>query len=142
MNATDPDLRPVWRATYRGSTDSLNAARSDVGELLAARGVDHESIQRAKLVVGELTSNAVRASPGRRYQVDAELVDDTTLVVAVRNQARGSSIPPPDQWQPADRLASRGRGLAIVEAISDSVEVAELANGMIEVEARMSIAPA
>lgn len=139
MNATDPDLRPTWHSFYPGSTESLNAARTDVAELLSREGVDRESIERAKLVVGELTSNAVYASPGHRYRLEAGLVDDGTIVVAVRNHGRISSIPPPTRWQAADRLAPQGRGLAIVDTIAESVEVSEVADGLVEVSARIGI---
>lgn len=139
VNTTDPDLRPAWRSSYAGSTTSLNAARNDVAELLQRENVDHESIERAKLVVGELTSNAVRAAPGRRYRLEAELLDETTLVVAVRNVAKGSSIPPRDQWRAVEHLAPQGRGLAIVDAIADSVTVVEPADGLVEVSARLGI---
>ncbi len=108
---------------YDGQAATLRSARRDVLAWLAARGADEAAKQRAALIVSELATNALEASPGRTYRIQVALVDEDMAMISVRNPA-GNGLPPDrDRWKLADPSALRGRGLAIVDSLSEEVTV-------------------
>ncbi len=125
-------------STYEGGSASLNTARAAVADLVASAGADPESVERARLLVSELITNAVEASPGEPYELDAT-VERALLTVEVRNRARSRDLPPENQWHPDDVLAARGRGLSIVKALADQVSVRELDGGWLAVTATLPL---
>ena len=123
---------------YEGEAATLRSARRDVLAWLAARGADEDAKQRAALIVSELATNALEASPGRTYRVQVELVDDDLAMISVRNPA-GRGLPPDrERWKPADPSALRGRGLAIVDSLSEGVTI-DSDSGEVVVTARLRL---
>lgn len=108
--------------TYDGVTGELRQVRADLVGWLDRAGAGSEAQERAALVVSELAANAVQAAPGRRFEVRAHW-DHAHVVVAVRNPTDGDLPPQRATWGPVDALAPRGRGLAIVDALADGVDV-------------------
>jgi anti-sigma regulatory factor (Ser/Thr protein kinase) len=108
--------------TY-GGAGSLSDARSDVRLWLDGRGADGDSSRRAVLILSELASNAVEASPDTAYHVHVATLDRSTLDIAVRNSRRAGSTAPPESSALAGPLEPRGRGLAIVESLSHGISV-------------------
>jgi anti-sigma regulatory factor (Ser/Thr protein kinase) len=108
---------------YEGEATTLRVARRDVLAWLAARGVDEATKQRAALIVSELATNALQASPGQTYTVQVAFVDDHHATISVRNHTSGGHPPAREHWQLADRSSLRGRGLAIVKSLSEDVTV-------------------
>jgi len=87
-------------------------ARDFVADFLLAR-VSSDVVEEARLIASELATNAVRHA-GTPFTVTVELTDaDVTL--RVRD---GSSRVP--VTQSPNRLADRGRGLVLVDALSVS----------------------
>jgi anti-sigma regulatory factor (Ser/Thr protein kinase) len=123
MTSTSHDQAfPMVRA-YDGDAATLRNARTDVVAWLAACGADGATQERAALIVSELASNALQASPGIAYAVRLSRDSASTVNLAVSN--RNAVGPPPDheQWHPVDVLSLRGRGLSIVDSLSDQVTV-------------------
>lgn len=128
----------VAELSYSGEPATLGRARRDVLAVLSKWGADDAVRDRAALIVSELATNALQASPGREYHVHLVRVDDTFASISVRNAANGSKPPQPDTWRPVDRTALRGRGLSIVNSLSESVTV-EDQHGDVVVTARIRI---
>ena len=127
--------------TYPGTNGVLAAVRADVARWFADRGFSADTVERAVLVVSELCSNAVEAGPG--HPIDVRLTPTAgpprpRAVIAVTNTTLGDIPPPREQWAPADPLAPRGRGLAIVDALADQVRVDSSVAGRITVVAHIS----
>ncbi|MGH8979344.1 MAG: ATP-binding SpoIIE family protein phosphatase, partial [Acidimicrobiia bacterium] len=92
----------------------LRNIRNHTRRWLAARGVDQDDTEAVLLAVGEATGNvAVHAygAHGGRLRLDATL-DHDRLEVAVADDGR---------WRPP--RDGDGRGLAIIEQMSDSLDV-------------------
>lgn len=123
MVSTDGHRPPTPLAcTYEGATGQLRHVRADVVAWLDRGGAGVEAQERAALVVSELAANAVQAAPGRRFDVGARW-DGGHVVVTVRNATDGDRPPHRDAWGPVDALAPRGRGLAIVDALAEGVQI-------------------
>jgi len=121
---------------YDGEPATLRAARRDVLAWLSARGADDETKQRAALIVSELATNALQASPGRPYNVSVVATGDRCAEIAVRNHTSGGVPPERDSWQFAEPSSLRGRGLAIVSSLAEDVEVCA-DNGEVAITARI-----
>ena len=102
---------------------AANAApiRATVGRWLAARGASDDEIADVTLAVGELVGNAViHAYPMIDGPVTVDVaLDEHTVVAAVSD--RGA-------WRPQQDRGG-GRGLSIVRAVVESVDVATTAVG-------------
>ena len=122
---------------------TLRAARRAVIEWFGGLGADDDTRERAALIVSELASNAIQAAPGRTYSLQLALEEDGSVSISVRNRPTGSLPPARDSWrrQPATQLrhlAPRGRGLAIVDSLSEDVTVEQHGDDVV-VTARVRI---
>ena len=133
---TVPDPSSALDRDYDGEPATLRAARRDVLTWLSARGADEETKQRAALIVSELATNALQASPGRPYNVSVTMTDDQCAEIAVRNHTSGGVPPERERWRFAEPSSLRGRGLAIVSSLSEDVVVCA-DNGEVAVTARI-----
>ncbi len=111
--------------SYAGSTDTLNQARLDLAAWLLLHGLEAVAAD-AQLVLSELASNAINASPNQPYRVAADIAE--MLVITVSNRST-EELPPAEAWAPESILAPQGRGLMIVNALSDSVHVEQTESG-------------
>ena len=128
MNAPSPDPPAVLQREYEGDLVTLRAARAAVIDWLARLGADDDTTERAALIVSELSSNAVQAAPGRTYSLQIARLDDGSARISVRNPPAGSQPPARESWRPEPaaqlrNLLPRGRGLAIVDSLSEDVTV-------------------
>ncbi len=92
---------------------------------------DEATNERAALIVSELASNALQASPGLPYSVVVSPVDNDHVAISVRNRATDNLPPPREKWRPAGNLSLkelslRGRGLAIVDSLSEDLTIERL----------------
>ena len=123
---------------YDGEPTSLRATRRDVLAWLSARGAGEETKQKAALIVSELATNALQASPGHTYHVSVVMTDDHCAEIAVRNHTTGGLPPDRDRWTFAEPSSLRGRGLAIVSSLSEDVVVSS-GNDDVVVTARIQL---
>jgi anti-sigma regulatory factor (Ser/Thr protein kinase) len=137
-NAIVPEPPATLDRHYEGEAATLRAARLDVLTWLDERGVDEATKQRAALIVSELATNAVQASPGQTYTVHVSFVDHDHAAISVRNHANGGRPPTREHWKLTDRSSLRGRGLAIVKSLSDDVTV-DSDQGEVVVTARIRL---
>lgn len=128
------------QVTYPGTNGVLADIRADVAHWFAHRGFSADAVARAILTVSELCSNAIEAGPD--HPVDVRLTPlagpRPRAVIAVSNTTLGGLPPPSERWAPTDPLAPRGRGLAIVDALSDQVQVDSSVPGRVTVLAHIS----
>ena len=122
VQATVSEPTATLHRDYEGSAATLRSARRDVLAWLSDLDADEATKDRAALIVSELATNALQASPGRTYTVRVAR-DDEYVSISVRNHASDSRPPTRDRWHFADRSALRGRGLAIVTSLADEVTV-------------------
>lgn len=123
MNATTPEGATAMDREYAGHTVTLRSARRDVVDWLAECEADGDTIERASLIVSELASNAIQAAPGVPYQLRLVTANPDAVELSIRNRTGGGVPPPRGKWRPVDELAIRGRGLSIVDALSDELTV-------------------
>ena len=133
-------LRPhvVLDREYDGTTSTLRAARGDMVTCLIDQSVDEDLRERAELVLSELASNAVQASPGNPYKLRLSLDADGSLVMSLTSRAHDGEGPPPrGAWGPSAVLAPSGRGLMIVDELADRVNVERPAEDTVIVTATL-----
>ena len=126
-----------FQRAYDGTSSTLVAARHDLIDWLTERGYDQELRDRAALVLSELATNAVQASPGSDYGVRARTGGDGSAVMTVTSHTEFEQPPPREHWGPATALALRGRGLMIVDEVADDVQVDLPSRHIIEVTATL-----
>ena len=119
--------------SYVGETATINQARLDLDSLLRANDLAAVA-DDARLILSELVSNAIEASPGKNYRVVA-MVESDVVQITVSNPST-VALPAPDDWAPESVLAPQGRGLFIVNALSEMVTV-EQSDGLTVVSARL-----
>ncbi|MGZ4673771.1 MAG: ATP-binding protein [Ilumatobacteraceae bacterium] len=134
-----PEPSATLDRDYEGEAATLRVARRDVLAWLTDVGADESTKERAALIVSELATNALQASPGRMYRVRVALDGDGCASISVRNHTTGGRPPARDRWQFADRSALRGRGLAIVTSLAEEVSVNDDADGEVVVTARIRL---
>lgn len=106
------------------SLAALAAVREDFAEWLRGVGASEEKVEDLSVVISELGANAVRGTPdGRDAATAAAWVDDQRrVVVEVANHVEDITVPPAD-WDLEDPLRTGGRGLLLVSAFVDDVQV-------------------
>ncbi len=113
----------------------LIGTRKAVADILADVGVPVSDAERVVLAVSELATNAVQHGPDAAICVEVQVEGDE-IELRVKQSAGRGAIPYPDSWRlPDDRSQICGRGLAIVAAVSDAVEVV-VDGDIVEVVAR------
>lgn len=117
--ASESQLRRV----YGGTSSTLRDARNDVVGWMEQHGLEEDLVERAALVLSELATNAVEASPGSDYSVQLSLADDRSAIIAVTSHIEYEQPPPRDHWGPPSLLSLRGRGLLIVSELAQDVAV-------------------
>jgi anti-sigma regulatory factor (Ser/Thr protein kinase) len=122
---------------YGGTTGSLREVRNDLVRWLKGHGAGDDLCDRAALVVSELASNAVQAAPDVPYRVRVSFADGKSLVVAITSHTPGHGPPPRGEWGPPTLMAAYGRGLLIVDELSDDVVVQQPAADTVVVTATL-----
>jgi anti-sigma regulatory factor (Ser/Thr protein kinase) len=131
-----------FACSYAGDTGTLAALRAEVASFLRGHDVGVELVDRVILALTELATNAIEAAPRHAYTVAVELgteaiwaeVSNVRPLVGrptpspKRRQTQGApgraqGIPPRTEWGPEDTLTPRGRGLLLVEALTDSLDI-------------------
>jgi anti-sigma regulatory factor (Ser/Thr protein kinase) len=126
MNATSHESAALNRE-YAGDAVTLRSARHDVVAWLNQHQADSDTIEQASLIVSELASNAIQAAPGISYQLRLLRVGDDFAELSVTNRTSGTHPPSRNDRRLADASALRGRGLSIVDSLSDEVTIETVA---------------
>ncbi len=109
-----------WKLTLEPTAQSVRLGRDLVHRVLA--GSDEDCMQTATILTDELVANAVtHGQPPIRLAIDH---DARGVTVAVTDYGPGTPVP-----QSAARIAESGRGLTIVDVLSDDWGVDALPDG-------------
>ncbi|HSE55139.1 MAG TPA: SpoIIE family protein phosphatase [Nocardioidaceae bacterium] len=110
----DDSQRRSARLDLPAESTAPGAARAWVATTLTGWGLDPEMAQNALLATNELVTNALlHARSGTHIELD---LDDHRLLVLVSDSGMAATL----YQQHADPTAQRGRGLDLVDAITDA----------------------
>lgn len=124
MTGQEPAGAAHLRLTYPTQAEAVGRARRAVVAQLVSLGVPDDLVERAALVVSELSANAVEAKADGHFAVVVSVAPDPVEVrCAVESRGTVDDLPPRPQWGPVSLRSPRGRGLALVEAVSAAVTV-------------------
>lgn len=130
---TSADVFATW---FPARADALCFARHDFEVWLRDTCVDDDAQAELGVVFSELAANAVDASPKPSAEVVARAWHDGDEVVLEIVNASGRPSERSSDWDLDDPLRTGGRGLVIVEAFVDHLEVANETNGRLIVRCR------
>ena len=103
------------------TVESISVARQSLDRILAAFGVRADCREEIALAVSEACSNAVRHGEGESlYELAAES-EDSEFVVTVNDHGPGLPDPPPSVMPGENALG--GRGLALMQVTTDTLEL-------------------
>lgn len=107
------------------SVADLSEARADFVSWLEGMDVDDDRVDDLSVVISELGANAVRETPpGSGNPTLEATIDDGILVVEVANEVSPTStFPSEHDWDLNDPLRTGGRGLLLVSAFVDEVDI-------------------
>lgn len=119
-----PPSTPFPARTLGGVAD-LSDVRAEFVAWLATVGVEAERRDDLSVVLSELGANAIRETPDGSLSATVEAsVTGNVLEVVVRNEVSVAATSPDDSdWDLDDPLRTGGRGLLLVSAFVDEVEV-------------------
>ena len=109
--------------------------RSALRSWLQALGVVTDTVDRALVVLSELATNAIEASPDGSSIVVRWHAEGRALQITVEDRGPGFAYA---AAEPVDETAERGRGLVIVDGLAESISVAH-ADGRTTVSARVNL---
>ena len=106
-----------------GAVSHLADVRARFVAWLRGAGVDDHRVDDLSVVLSELGANAIRETPDGASDADvAARLDGSTLELTVTNEV-SPDAGPTGGWDLADPLRAGGRGLLLVSAFVDDVEV-------------------
>lgn len=110
-------------AQQLGAVSQLSVVRARFVEWLRAADVDDERVDDLSVVLSELGANAIRETPPGAPDADVSAhIEGITLELTVTNEVSADHHTN-DHWDLDDPLRTGGRGLLLVSAFVDSVEV-------------------
>lgn len=119
----------VYRSTSTFPAQSISAVsqlselRTTFAEWLADAGVDSERLDDLSVVLSELGANAVRETPDGAQPADVSArLDGNRLELIVSNEVSPDAVAVED-WDLDDPLRTGGRGLLLVSAFVDEIDV-------------------
>jgi serine/threonine-protein kinase RsbW len=102
----------------------VSVARHLLQDWLTAQPIDEAAVDDVLVVATELCANAIAASSGAERSVALRAhADQDSLVVEVEDDGPGFDWPAWTNDEPPDLTMERGRGLFLVRALSDEVEL-------------------
>ena len=98
----------------------LNGLRAMLGEWLSNHAIIGAMSEEQTIVLSELVTNAVEASPPSSSITVRWAIDRDDVFISVQDEGFGFTYEAAEQVPPS---AARGRGLSIVAALTDRVDV-------------------
>ena len=128
----------LFSLMFPANLRELSIARDRVTTWLRDVGLDDDIVLDLSVVFSELGANAVAATRGTSQVGVTARRDGATVVLEVANGAGpdGTTAHP---WDWDEALSSGGRGLLIVQALVDQVDVARRADGVLAVSCRRTL---
>jgi anti-sigma regulatory factor (Ser/Thr protein kinase) len=123
----------VLELALRAHARSVGEGRRAIACALKDRGFSAELVDSVRLAVSEALSNAVRHAYAERrgpIELGALLEEERGVVIVVRDHGSGFAHTSPDP--------GTGLGLTLMESVSDTLEIAPVADGGTEVRMTFS----
>ncbi|MCX5557868.1 ATP-binding protein [Streptomyces sp. NBC_00038] len=125
MNTESDGVNPrprTWRRSFMPVTGNVPEARHGARRVLAEWVIPEDTSYTIALIISELVTNAVRHArvPGRCFEVALTYDGEKTVEIEVSD---ASPRHPVAVLNTPDVEATSGRGLPLVEALSDAWEV-------------------
>lgn len=120
------DALPLWRTAVPIDAHDLAATRAQVSRLLSHSPLSPDEVFDTTLAVGEAMGNAVDHTSGAEALVSVSGYEDRVVVDVCDN---GPGFDPRKVSEPCDRYAERGRGIALMRLLADSVSITPRASG-------------
>lgn len=106
-----------------GAVSQLSEVRARFVHWLRSAGVDDERVDDLSVVLSELGANAIRETPDGAPEADVTArFEGATLELTVTNVVSDETHASTD-WDLDDPLRTGGRGLLLVSAFVDSIEI-------------------
>ena len=119
------------RLTIPAKAEYITLGRLALTAIARVRPLSQETLSDLKLALTEACTNSVRhayGEPGGMVEIGYELHPDK-LVVEVADQGNGFDLPGPRSGLSEEELMEGGLGIAIIEALSDELEISERPGG-------------
>ena len=117
----DPAAQPLWRAVVPIDCDDLAQTRAAVSQLLERAPLSPDERFDAGLAVGEAMGNAVDHAGGADAVVSVAAYDDRAII-EVADRGEGFDVER-ERAKVIDPTAERGRGIRMMELLSDAVSI-------------------
>ena len=125
VSSLDPQALPEWRTAFRIDPTNLAATRQHLGLLVDRMQFTPDDAFDLMLAVGEAIGNAVDHADGCSLVEVACYADRAVVEVSDCGEGfEAQSVP-----APCDRFAERGRGIALMQLLADSVTIAPKPSG-------------
>lgn len=122
VSSLDPTVLPLWRMTFRVSSDTLAEARERVGKKLATLPFSADEVFDMKLAVGEALGNAVDHACCDGVLVTLAAYPDRASV-EVSDCGEGFEMAEDEEVPEVGAAAERGRGIRLMRLLADSVSI-------------------
>ena len=123
----EPGTLPLWRTIMRIDPTNLAATRKHVGVLIDRMPLGSDDAFDLGLAVGEAMGNAVDHAGGFSL-VEVACYKDRA-VIEVSDCGEGFDASAQTQKLPSDPYAERGRGIALMRLLADSVTIGPKPSG-------------
>lgn len=113
------------------ATDTINVpiARRFARDVAGASGIAGSVLADLELVTSELVTNAIEHALGDRVEIRVRVeaprhaTARTSVEISVTSIGNAGGVPPAELWRVAGPDSVAGRGLGIVRALADRIEV-------------------
>ena len=113
----------MFGLSFDATHEAASLARQEARGLLGAAGLASDIAADLELIIAELVSNAVEQQPLTPIRLDVSMVDGHVLIAVANRWSRRRPVIPFPTVDADDGLPERGRGLAIVEALTDRLTI-------------------
>jgi serine/threonine-protein kinase RsbW len=119
--------------TLESTLDSVNSAEESATRFAASAGFDDDEVSRISMAVREATVNAVlhgnAYDPAKKVGLVLERTRES-LVITITDQGQGLDLNKiPDPLAPENLLKQSGRGIFLIRAFMDEVQIRALHPG-------------
>jgi len=118
VEAKEPDLTMRWRF-HSSDAHTARTSRQELTKYVESLCNGPEGVFDTELILGELLANTVEHAPGL-VQIEIDWTDERPVIIV---QDTGPGLDKLEARLPGDTFAEDGRGLFLIAALADDVQV-------------------
>ena len=130
--------RAPLRTAFACDPQRLLETRHAVRDFLAARGVDEQTVEELVLCVEEACTNTLRHSGNRSRARSRCRYQEHVVEICVKDSGKGLDLARIDLAREPDLLALGGRGLYLIKALADELELANEGGACVRIRKRLA----